>query len=306
MSVPPSLDVDALSTAELKRLVLELLSKVAELERRVSEQQAEIPRLKGLKGKPAIKPSGMEPAAAGAAPSRDAKRRRRGKAAKTAERVAREDRIVPVAAVPAGSCFKGYQDYAVQELELCPRVIRFRRERWLIPDGRTVIAPLPPGITGHIGPELQRFLLLQYHQGQTTVARLAAVLRTLGLDVSQRQIVRLLTAPRAPFVAEAQAVLRAGFATARWVSVDDTSARHKSRNEVCTQIGDDRFTFFATTASKSRLNFLDLLRAGHRDYVINAAALGYMRQRALPAHAIARLAQQPDQRFANEGAWQHH
>jgi len=35
------------------------------------------------------------------------------------------------------------------------------------------------------------------------------------------------------------------------------------------------------------LNFLSLLRAGHGDYVVNDAALAYMRERALAAHVIA-------------------
>ena len=48
--------------------------------------------------------------------------------------------------------------------------------------------------------------------------------------------------------------------------MDDTGARHAGRNGFCTQIGNDDFTWFATRASKSRLNFLDLLRAGHGGY----------------------------------------
>jgi hypothetical protein len=35
-----------------------------------------------------------------------------------------------------------------------------------------VTAPLPAGIDGHFGPELRRFVLAQYHQGQMTVPRL--------------------------------------------------------------------------------------------------------------------------------------
>jgi hypothetical protein len=39
--------------------------------------------------------------------------------------------------------------------------------------------------------------------------------------------------------------------------------------------------------SKSRLNFLDLLRAGHTDFVLNSAAFDHMRDRALSAALIA-------------------
>jgi hypothetical protein len=43
------------------------------------------------------------------------------------------------------------------------------RERWLTPDGETIVAPLPSGIRGHFRPELRRFVLMQYHHGQVTV-----------------------------------------------------------------------------------------------------------------------------------------
>jgi hypothetical protein len=95
-------------------------------------------------------------------------------------------------------------------------------------------------------------------------------------------------------------VLRAGLASAAWITVDDTGARHKAANGFCTQIGNLHFTWFGTTASKSRLNFLALLRAGYDDYVINAEALAYMRERALAAHLIARLVEHPDRCFANQ------
>ena len=211
-----------------------------------------------------------------------------------------------MAAPPPGARFKGYTSFVVQELVLHSHVIDFQCERWLTADGKVITAPLPEGIDSHFGPQLRRFVLAQYHQGQTTVPRLLALLRDFGIDISKRELVRLLTAGHDGFRAEAREVLRAGLASATWITVDDTGARHKANNGFCTQIGNAHFTAFATTASKSRLNFLSLLRAGHGDYVVNDAALAYMRERALAAHVIARLAEHPDHYFADQAAWTAH
>jgi len=75
----------------------------------------------------------------------------------------------------------------------------------------------------------------------------------------------------------------------------------------CTQIGKRtlclvRHHRFQRTAATSSI----LLRAGHDDYVINAEALAYMRQRALSGPVIARLAEHPDQVFADQAAWTTH
>jgi Transposase IS66 family len=296
---PP--DIDGLPPAELKQLVLRLLEENAEQKRVIADLREAVARLKRLKGRPRIKPSGMEN---GTTPKPGGERRRRGRG-KATPRVSVEEQILK-APVPAGSRFKGYEDFVVQELVLRVRVVRYRRERWVTPDGRTVIAPLPPGVTGHVGPELRRFVLSQYHQGQVTVPRLLAQLQAIGVSISKRQLVRLLIAGQEAFLAEARDVLRAGLETASWITVDDTGARHKGANGVCTQIGNDNFAWFGTTGSKSRLNFLDLLRAGHTDYVINDAALSYMRERALAGSVIARLAEHPDKQFADPAAWQAH
>src|ERR671917_57624 len=298
--VPPA-DPDALSAAELKALVSALLGRVAELERTVAAQREEIAHLKGLKGRPVIKPSGMEQATE-PKPPRGAQGRRRGK---VEPRVVVEARVLH-ATVPPGSQFRGYQDFLVQDLVLRTEAVRYRRERWLTPEGRLVVAPLPGGVEGHFGPELRRYVLASTTRGQTTVPRLVAQLRAVGIAISKRQVMRLLIAGQQPFLDESQQVLRAGLASAAWITVDDTGARHRAANGVCTQIGNDQFAWFGTTASKSRLNFLELLRAGHGDYVVNAEALAYMRERTLAGPVIVRLAGHPQRVFADQAAWQAH
>jgi len=149
--VKPPPDVDAFSPFVLKPLALGLLEENALL-------REEIARLKGLKGKPDIKPpstpSGMDKATEKR--SKRAEKRRRGAKTPTAPV---EKRVIAAAGIPPGSRLKGYEDFTVQDLKIEPLVVCYRRERWLTPDGRTVLAPLPAGIGDHFGPEIIRLWL---------------------------------------------------------------------------------------------------------------------------------------------------
>ncbi|WP_200343744.1 IS66 family transposase [Rhodovibrio sodomensis] len=299
VDVPP--DLDNASHEDLKELVQTLLERVN------AALRDENARLKGKPPRPDVKPSGMaEKAQSRGASKAKAKSKKPGRGSKRSRLRIDEDRHLQPADLPNGSRFKGYQDHLVQELVIRARTVRYRRERWLTPNGRTVTAELPGHVQGHYGGDLRRLIVTLYHRGQMTIPRITTQLRDLGVDIDRRQVRRLLDDTDAEaFLTEAQDVLHAGLATAAWVSVDDTGARHQARNGYCTQIGDDRFTAFLTRFSKSRQNFLELLRAGHTDYVVNAEALAYMRGRNLSQAVIDQLAEGPTY-FPDAASWQAH
>ena len=204
---PPD-DLDRLSHAELKGLVVKQWEQIVELQRVVAALRDEITRLKGGPGRPNLKPSGMErgtepkpPACCG-----EWKRPRGSTRSKLAIHEERTVTLLP----PRGSRFKGYTSFVMQDLMIRAHVVNFRCERWQTPDGDMMTAPLPAGINGHFGPELRRFVLAQYHQGQMTVPRLVTLLRSLGILISKRQVGRLLIGDQDGFLAEARDVLRAG------------------------------------------------------------------------------------------------
>jgi len=260
----------------------------------------EIARLKNLPPRPPFKPSGMEKATQ---PQPTKPGRRPGRGAKR-DQVTRE--VTIRAEVPPGSRFKGYKTVVRRDLVIVAEVVRYKRERWVTPEGQTIVAPLPAGITSRFGPGVRRFCLALHTQGQVTTERLTDLLNGIGLSISKRQVVRLLTSDLEMFEQEDHAVLEAGLASSPYLTVDDTSARHARRPGVTTQIGGERFCVFRTSRSKSRLNFLTLLRASREDYVVNEATLDYLRRQPVEGAVIARLTKLQGQVFHSQMEWLEH
>jgi Transposase IS66 family len=320
---PGSIDsLERMTPAELVGLVRRLLGEVERLRaenEKVSQAVAglrvenqtlkdEIARLKHLPPRPSHQPSGMEKATdrpeGGAKSDEDgASKRRRGPGVSKLS-IDRTETLSVEA--PAGSRPKGFEDIIVQDLMLKAETTRYRRERWETPDGERLIAPLPAGIVGGCGPHLHRLVLMLHFQGQMTCERIVALVAGLGLALSKRQVVRLLTAKLEDFRAEDEAVLRAGLAGAPFVTVDDTGARHAGKGCFTTHIGSDRFAAFRTGPGKSRLAFLGRLLGGAARYVINAAAIAYMRVADLPRDIIDKLARHALLLFSSHEQWMEH
>jgi transposase IS66 family protein len=278
--------------------------RILHLEERIKQLEDEIARLKGLNARPRIAPSSLETPPR---PPRDPNAKRPGSAkrSKTAELNVTEEIYIRVPDVPDDWVFKGYEDFFVQDLVLKPRVVRYRRERWLTPDGQNRVAPLPADVLpgSHFGPDLICFILHQYHHQHVTQPLLLEQLHQLGIDISAGEVSRILTEGKDAFHQEKAELLPAGLAVSTYAQVDDTGARHQGHNGFCTHIGNELFAFFASTDSKSRLNFLEILRRPHTDYQINEQTVAYWLEQKLPAEVMDKLRQGP-QAFVDTAAWQ--
>ena len=266
--------IPAIPLAEQTDTVKLLLGIIEQQQIMLAEQgeqiellKEEIKRLKGHKGKPKIQPSQMN---AEAKKSSRGKRPGSVKRQKTANLEIHEEKKIAVNHLPDGSVFKGYQDYVSQDLILKTHNTVYRLERWKLPDGTYRIASLPEDIKGHhFGPVLRSFIDYQHHKQHVTQPALLDQLRSFGIDISAGQLNHLLTETKEMFHEEKNEILSTGLAVSPYINVDDTGARHKGGNGYCTHIGNEFFAWFESTGSKSRINFLQLLQAGHQDYVLD-------------------------------------
>jgi hypothetical protein len=288
---------------EVTPAVLTLLEICHGQEEKIQALRDEIARLKGQKPKPKIKPSNLE---SGQTKKKERRKRgRRGKRSKTSELPIHETVRVPAEEVPEGSRFKGYQDFTVQDIRIEPHNTRFRLERWKTPSGDYVVGKLPSEVgEGHFGPTLRSYILYQYYHGHVTQPLLLEQLREWGMEISVGQVSAIITGGKEGFHTEKEELLRVGLEVSGYVHVDDTGARHQGRNGYCTHIGNEMFAYFASTSSKSRINFLELLRGGHDDYVLRGEALAYMDAQKLPKGSLDRLAGHPQKTLRDKREWQ--
>jgi len=94
-----------------------------------------------------------------------------------------------------------------------------------------------------------------------------------------------------------------GLEVSDYIHVDDTGARHQGHNGYCTHIGNELFAYFESTASKSRLNFLKILRGKATDYIVNEEALEYMSRQKLPNYQLDKLRTTKERTLNDEDAW---
>ena len=277
----------------------------------LQELRDEIAILKGEKAKPKFKSSKMDKHTdknEGDGNDQPQKRAGSAKRSKTAELTIHESIVVPpVESAPIGSRFKGYRDVVIQGLVIKSHNIRYRLECWQTPEGDLLTGELPESLQGHhFDPVLRSYILYQHHHCHVTQPLLLEQLREWEIDISAGQIDALLSAGHEVFHTEKNELLVTGLDVSSFITVDDSGARHQGKNGYVTQIGNDLFAWFSSTASKSRINFLEQLHAGSLTYVITEEALTYMQDQGLNATIRQQLSQQTSPEITSSKDWQNY
>ncbi len=288
-------------------LVEQLIERMQQQDEEIALLKDEINILKGEKKRPVFKGSKLDKNTESDQSSKPPPKKRSGsvKKRKTQNLVVHEDKVIkPDDPVPPGSRFKGYRNFVVQDLEIESHTIRYRLEHWVTPQNESITARLPDALNNqHFGPQLISYILYQYHHCQTTQPLLLEQLREWGIHISCGQINQLLLQGKDQFHAEKDDLLQAGLTASSYVTVDDSGARHQGNNGFVTHIGNGLFGWFESTGSKSRVNFLELLRAGKTDYYLSEAALVYMKRQRLPEKPLARLSQLKGKSIDDKAQW---
>ena len=264
----------------------EIVDRLAEIidvhEHNDKVYRGEIERLKGVIAglqnapkKPQIKPSSIEK------PTPSKKPTPRSPNGSKADRLPIHHTItIEPKNIPQHSVFKGFRSYFVQDMEIRPVNTLFKLARWQTPEGKYVTGELPREYQGfHFGPTLRTFIIQQCHLARVTQPRLLQQLADWDIEISEGELDRIICSQTSLLESELDQVLDEGLKHSPYIQTDDTGARHKGANQVCTHLGNHLFTYFETGPSKSRLRFLELLNREGR-YLLNEASIDYLRQQS--------------------------
>lgn len=260
----------------------------------------EIARLKGTTPKPKIKASTLDKDLLKKKPRtrNERKKRQKKKTTKYQEIKLKPDNI------PTGSKFKGYKNYTIQNIEVQSSTILYRRECWITPDDKFIVAPLPDEVIGRYGVELKQYILHLNYDLNVPQNLILESLEELGIQISSGKLNNILTQGHDVFHEEKEELLEAGLKLSPFVSVDDTGARHNGKNGYCTHIGNELFSYFKSTESKSRINFLKILRGRNKDYVLSEESFEYMSMQKLPPDRRNRLIGKLNKKFDTDEDWE--
>src|SRR3954451_6921909 len=280
------LDLNSIADDRARDLVQQLFNRLedgmGDLQAARAEIQRlrdELARLKGEQGQPTIKPN-TPPAPPKNHSSEQERHTPKGwaKGCKTAHiSIDWEEEVeVDRSHLPPDAVFKGYADVVVQDVIFHTDNILFQKEKFYSPSQHTTyLASLPQGYSGQFGPGIKSLALVLYFGAQMSEPKVAELLRSVGVQISDGQVSNLLIKGQAPFHAEKEALYEAGLASSPWQHLDDTSTRVNGQNGYCHIVCNPLYTAYFTTEAKDRLTILDVLTNHQpRRFLVNDEARG--------------------------------
>src|SRR2546430_17364260 len=238
------LDLSSIADERARKLVQRLLNVLedvmADLRTAQAENQRlrdEINRLKGEQGAPAIKPNTPQPPPKHHSSEQERRQPKTWSKDRKTDRIAIDrEQVVQIdpTQLPPDAVFKGYEDVVVQDVILRTDNVLFQKEKFYSPSQHTTyLASLPQGYSGQFGPGIKSLALVLYFGAQMSEPKVAELLRSVGVQVSDGQVSNLLIKGQAPFHAEKEALYEAGLASSPWQYLDDSSTRVKGRKGYC-------------------------------------------------------------------------
>ncbi len=285
-------------TSEKTPLVLSLLEVIQSQARDIQLLKEEIARLKNHPSKPKLLPSKISTSDKRVASDNKKPSKKKSKNIE----IHNFERVHPKN-LPKGASLIYYKNYTVQDIELKPNNTRYRLGVYRLPDGSLQIADLPQGVDSHFGSNLKAHMLYLYYKANMTQPTLLEYLRENGVKISSAQVSRILTEGHDVFHKEKEAMLKKAMEVSNYFVVDDTGHRHKGKNGYCTHIGNELFTYFKSSESKNRLNFLQILCVNGKSYHLNGFSFDYMKSQRFPSVDISRLKRNNGMKFDNEFLW---
>lgn len=292
-------DPSTIPDLALRQVVQDLMNQLEALHATVRAQADEIQhlrdensRLKGEQAKPDIKPKvpprQLSSEAERAVPVTWHKQ------AKLPQLHVDRELVVPLAPAerPADAQFKGYQRVIVQDIALSTDTVCLLKAKYYSPsEGRTYVAPPPPGYEGQFGPGVKGLVLARYFESGMSEPVIHALLTHAGLQISTGQVSNLLLAKHEPFHEERTAIIAAGLESSPWQHIDTTSTRVDGSNQQCHVLCTPLYTAYTTLPQQDRLHVLDVLRGGApRVFRRDATAEQLMRLMGVPARDQRKLA----------------
>jgi len=269
MSGSDSLKLPKISEDQRTPVVDELLGVIEKLFKKVSALEAEVRTLKRLSNRPKFTKKKSSSRHQGSSKKTTGRNKRAD--TNPSVKIDKEQRIsVDSIGLPEGSRFKGYRRYLVQDIEISTQNTLFKLERWRLPDGSYKTAQLPKGYRGyHYGPTLRAYILYQYYHQRVTQQKLLDQIRGWGIRLSSGELSHLLTKRKSDYHKEKEALLTVGLEVSSRIHTDDTGAKHQGKNYYCTHIGNEKFAYFETVPTKSRLDFLKILHGKPLHYCLD-------------------------------------